>query len=299
MKTGGIRKRPVARTPTLTHICMVLQYDGTEYHGWQVQKRRTAQDRHSVATLQGVLCGVLRRITGRSVRLYSSSRTDSGVHADRHYVNAHVSTRLSLSSFKRACNALLPEDIAIIDVIPVKPEFHAQYHACYKTYRYTIWNGERVSPFMRRYAARVVPRLDVAAMRKAARLLKGRHDFTAFTRLRSRAAQRDPVRTVRRIIVRDRRPLIEIDMTADGFLHVMARSLAGFLVRVGTCAVSPEAARIALRTLQRKDAGPTMPAKGLRLLDVHYDFRRWGTGDGVRPRGVGYVEKKLDKENGV
>jgi len=240
---------------------LLIAYDGTAYAGWQVQSNQR--------TVQSELEAALRRRARVSVKLHGSGRTDQGVHAAGQVAHCDLPFRLAAANLTRALNALLPADIRILRVQPVGAAFHARRSAVRKEYRYFIWNGKVISPFLRLYRTHVRAPLDVHAMRQAAALLVGRHDFTAFTVNPNRKVK-SMRRHVMKLTVSRKGPEIVIRAQSDGFLYKMVRSLAGFLIRVGEGAVPPEEALSILHSKIRTARVPTAPPQGLFLWRVWY-----------------------------
>ncbi|MBU4211993.1 MAG: tRNA pseudouridine(38-40) synthase TruA [Verrucomicrobia bacterium] len=240
---------------------LLIAYDGAAYAGWQVQPNQR--------TVQSELEAVLRRLAGAPVKLHGSGRTDQGVHATGQVAHCDLPFRLPAASLARALNALLPAAIRILRVQPVGAAFHARRSAARKEYRYCIWNGDVIPPFLRLYRTHVRMPLDVRAMRQAAALLVGRHDFAAFTANPNREVE-STRRHVMKLTVSRKGPEIIIRAQSDGFLYKMVRSLAGFLIRVGAGAVPPEEALRILHSKIRTARVPTAPPQGLFLWRVWY-----------------------------
>ncbi|HEX8636407.1 MAG TPA: tRNA pseudouridine(38-40) synthase TruA [Pyrinomonadaceae bacterium] len=247
---------------------LTIQYDGTDFHGWQMQG---AGER----TVQGELARALSLIDGRAVVVQGAGRTDAGVHALGQVASVELRRELSGDKLRAAINGNLAPDVRVIEAEPVAPDFHARYSARGKTYRYRVFNARYASPFLLRYAHTDARPLDVARMRECARLFVGTHDWTAFS-----AAQADVetrVRTVTRLAVRDvwsdegRGRLIEITASAEGFLRYMVRSIAGTLLEVGRGQMDAAQVERAIESGERSLAGATAPAKGLTLVEVHYE----------------------------
>jgi len=258
----------------MKNIMLTIEYDGTNYNGWQIQDKAQRKKGGRVKTIQGVLEGALFNILSARVRLISSSRTDSGVHAINHVANFKSSTTLKPARIKEALNALLPDDIAIKKAEEVDSRFNAQYDSASKTYRYRICNSDYISPFIKKYAYHFRQPLDISLMRKEAVALLGRHNFRAFMsacRGNDGELRRDCVMTIKRLEIRPHKSgLIEIIIEADGFLYNMARNIIGTLIEIGRGKFSPGSARYILRKKDRRLAGPTIPAKGLCLVEVKY-----------------------------
>lgn len=242
-------------------VCLTVAYDGTAYAGWQIQPHGT--------TVQALIEAAIRSVTGLDVKIHGSGRTDQGVHARGQVVHVDLEHPIRHGDLLRALNAVLPQDIRILRSSQVSPEFHARRSAVGKEYRYFIWNGDVVPPFVRLYRAQVRRPLDVAAMREAAHILCGRHDFGAFTANPSRVVE-STVRHVTRLSVTRRGPEVVIRAEADGFLYKMVRSLAGWLIRVGEGAVEPGRTREILDSRERTARVPTAPPEGLFLWRVWY-----------------------------
>lgn len=245
---------------------LTLAYDGTAYAGWQVQPGQV--------TIQGALEDAVAKITGRSVRMIASGRTDAGVHALAQVASFHVDTRLPAHQLQAAINAHTPHDIWISELIEVPPGFHAIRDAVRKRYRYVIQDGPQRDVFSRAYAWHVRQPLDARAMRDAARMLLGRHDCASF-----QTAGSERVTTVRTIthasIERQSgwhpagRIVFEIE--ADGFLYNMVRNIVGTLVDVGRGERPVAWVADVLAARDRTVAGMTAPPQGLFLVRVDYE----------------------------
>lgn len=246
---------------------LTIAYDGTRYVGWQVQNTR--RQKGQKPTIQGTLEQVLRRILQEPVTVIGSGRTDAGVHALAQ--TAHVRTRspMPASRLLRSLSALLPSDIAVLKIEEASEAFHARFDARRKRYRYRIYAGEVVPPFIRPYVHQVRAPLDVRAMRREAAALKGRHDFRAFART-ERLHPRSTRRAITDIAVTRRGSEIQIDVQGNGFLHTMVRRIAGTLIDVGRGHLAPGTVRRLLNTGARGAAGTTAPAQGLSLVRVEY-----------------------------
>ncbi len=243
----------------------VLEYDGTDFAGWQAQAP-------GARTVQGVFEEALRGVTGEAVRVVGAGRTDAGVHAEGQLASARLETHLGAATLARALNAVLPADLAVRSAREADAGFHAMRCARGKVYRYRVWNGPVRSPLRERTHAWVRSPLDLAAMARACSVLVGRHDFAAFesrSREHDARASRTTVRTLHRVEVQgDPGGEVAVEFEGDGFLRYMVRSLVGTLLEVGR-GVRPDddLARI-LAARSRREAGPTAPAKGLTLVRV-------------------------------
>ena len=228
-----------------------LSYDGTNYCGFQVQPN----GRSVAAVFQDALEAVL----GCRPDIKGCSRTDAGVHALGFMLNFHADTRIPAAKLPLALNQHLPPDIRALEARVVPDDFHARYAAHTKTYLYRIHNSPIDSPFAARYYTKVPGRLDADKMQQAAQYFVGKHDFLALCASGSSAAAHGD--TVRRYIT----------VTADGYLYNMVRILAGTLCEAGAGRLAPEAVPGILASRDRKNAGPTLAAKGLFLKSVDYD----------------------------
>lgn len=240
---------------------LLIAYNGTRYHGWQLQPR--------AVTVQGTLESCLSRITNGPVRLHAAGRTDAGVHALGQMTHFDTDSHIAMASLMRGLNSLLPDDIVVRRAVEAPGDFHARYDATRKTYVYQLHNHAVPSLLCGQHAWHVPPRLDVPAMKMAAQLLLGRHDFSAFRGV-SRADARQPVRCLYRLALRYRPPRLVFVLSADGFLYRMARTIVGTLVTVGRGVIPAEAVSDMLGARQRRLAGPTAPAHGLFLAHVSY-----------------------------
>lgn len=248
-------------TVELPRYRMTLGYDGTACRGWQ------AQPAHR--TVQGDLEQALKDLTGESRRIYCSGRTDAGVHAREQVAHFDLAAPVVLRKLLLGFNALLPEDIRVFSLRKAPADFHARYKATGKEYRYFIWNGPVLPPWLRYYRTWVRTPLDVHAMSEAARALVGKNDFAAFSANPNREVD-GTVRHLRELKVRRRGREIVLVAKGDGFLYKMVRSLAGFLLRVGTGELPPETARVILESKNRTARVPTAAPQGLFLWKVFY-----------------------------
>jgi len=255
----------------MRNFCLTIEYDGTNYNGWQIQSKTQRRFGGRVKTIQGVLRDAIFKIFSKKVKLISFGRTDSGVHAKAHIANFKIPTRLLPNQLKKALNSLLPEDIRVKKVEAARRDFNAQYGALSKTYRYVICNQDCVSPFVRHYVYHFRQPLDIAIMRKEAKHLLGTHDFAAF-KSSDRGGERtiNCRRTIKRLEIRKKKRFIEIEIEADGFLYNMARNIVGTLVEIGRGKFPPGSVKSILQKKDRRLAGPTVPAKGLYLVKVEY-----------------------------
>ncbi len=241
---------------------MIIEYDGTGYHGWQRQSSGT--------TIQQVLEETLRRITGEKVTLYGSSRTDAGVHALHQVAHFRTSSSIPVRNLLLGINSLIPRDIVVKDLTEADEKFHARYSARSKAYFYRIFNGDIRTALHRNYCWYVFKPLDAERMAEAASVLRGRHDFSAFC-----SAQTDVKSHVREVydarVEREEGSFLRFFIEADGFLRHMVRTVVGTLVDVGKGKLTPADFREILESKDRKKAGVTAPPQGLFLSEVKYE----------------------------
>ena len=246
---------------------LLLQYDGTDFHGWQIQDE--------LRTVQGELTSALSLIEGRSVNVHGSGRTDAGVHAEGQVASVEIERDISTDKLRAAINANVGRDVRVLTVETAADDFHARYSALEKTYIYRIVSAPLVSPFWWRYAHHDARRLDLESIKRGAQLFIGKHDWTAFSAAQSDVENR--VRTITRLEIlprvdeRLRGSLIEIRVAADGFLRFMVRAIAGTLMALGRAELDLDAIGEAIETGNRPTAAVTAPAHGLTLLSVRYE----------------------------
>jgi tRNA pseudouridine38-40 synthase len=244
----------------MRNIRLTLGYDGTDFNGWQAQP--------GFRTVQETLEAAIAAVTGESVRVNASGRTDTGVHAVGQVANFYTNTRHGADVLLRAVNAHLPPDIVVAEAADVPQAFDANRDAKRKLYRYVIHDGSVPNPFLRRYCCHSRHRLDVQAMRQGAEPLLGRHDFHSFeTDWPNRMSS---VRTVTHLAVNRLADWIWLDVEADGFLYNMVRAIAGTLINVGRGYWPVSQVGLILGAEDRRSAGPTAPAQGLFLMRVTY-----------------------------
>lgn len=244
----------------MRNIKLTIEYDGTNYCGWQSQINGPS--------VQDFVEKALKRFLHERVKVIGAARTDSGVHAKGQVANFKTTSKLPLRKIKKALNGNLPKDISITGIRRAAEDFNAQFSAKRKLYRYTICNREERNPFLDRFSVHIPRRLDINAMKKGARLLLGRHDFSSFKG--SKGATMTQVRTIKKISIKRRGNFIIIDIEADGFLYNMARNIAGTLIEIGRGKIKPAGMKKILSARDRSKAGPTAPAKGLTLIRVKY-----------------------------
>ena len=244
----------------MRNLRLDICYDGTRYRGWQ----RLGGTDH---TIQGKIETALSRILGESIEISGSGRTDAGVHARGQVANFHCESDMSPDEILSGLRRYLPEDIGIYSCKEVSPRFHARLNAREKTYLYRIWNSDAPCVFERRFVAAFPEKLDIHAMKQAAALLLGEHDFSAFCG--NPKFKKSTVRFVRAIEITRHGDELRIAVTGDGFLHSMVRIIVGTLIEVGRGVRSADSIP-ALFGAPRAEAGFLAPAQGLCLQEVYY-----------------------------
>jgi tRNA pseudouridine38-40 synthase len=243
---------------------LTIAYDGTGYSGWQVQK--------SGVGVQQRVEEALAKLFPSVGRIHSSSRTDTGVHAlgmVAHVAIARAEFKMTPDKLALAINAHLPEDIKVVSARRCAADFHARFDAAGKQYRYFVWNHPAMNPLLRHQAWQVPRKLDLKAMRAAARLFVGKHDFKSLAATRNYEAE-STVRTLHRCELKSNGPLLTFIIEGDGFLYKMCRGIVGTLVQVGQGKIAGEEIHRILASKDRRAAGMTAPACGLVLWKVFY-----------------------------
>lgn len=248
----------------MKRIKLIVAYDGTNYHGWQVQ--------NNGETIESMLNAALRDLTGEDICVLGASRTDAGVHAMGNVAVFDTEARMPGDKFVYALNQRLPEDIRVQHSCEVPPDFHPRYQDTVKTYEYRILNREFPLPAYRLNAHFTYRALDEARMQQAADLLIGEHDFQSFCA--AGAQVKSTVRTIYDAKVLRDGDLLTIRITGNGFLYNMVRIIAGTLMKVGCGEWEPAYIQEILDAKDRMKAGPTAPAKGLTLVEIRYPS--WG-----------------------
>ncbi|MBI4682473.1 MAG: tRNA pseudouridine(38-40) synthase TruA [Nitrospirae bacterium] len=255
----------------MKQIQLTIQYDGTAFSGWQIQKNNT--------TVQGLLEDAVFAVTGEKARVTGASRTDAGVHAFEQVASFITKSKLEPQVFLRAINAHLPLDIRIIKSDECSPDFHPRYDAKSKTYSYLISRCGAYSVFLKRYSWQMPYQLNCSVMSNAANFLTGKHDFSSFRG--SGCSAKNPIREVTEIEITEsgstdffgfkiNAPVIRIRIQANAFLRHMARNIAGTLVDIGKGRIQPEKMEEILEAKDRRAAGKTAPARGLFLEKIVY-----------------------------
>ena len=252
-------------------IRLLLEYDGAVYHGWQLQAEGE--------TLQGVIEDRIAKITGEHSRIVGASRTDAGVHALGQTAIFRTGSGLDATTIKKALNAVLPRDIRVLDASEVEDSFHPRKDTVEKSYFYIISNQRKSSVFLYRYSWLVVPHLDISAMKEAAEVLIGNHDFSSF--MGAGSDIQSPVREIFSLSIERLESIdfmtvalngnfIKIRIAANGFLRHMVRNIVGTLAEIGRGRTHTDTMEEILNSRDRKRAGRTAPPNGLFLERVVY-----------------------------
>ena len=248
----------------MRNIKLTIEYDGTNYSGWQIQENGPS--------IQGEIETVLGIITGEKVRIHGSGRTDAGVHAKGQVANFKTSSAIPCERFAYALNGRLPRDIVIKDSREVNLDFHARYSAVGKKYSYLVINSKFPSALYRNYAYHVnyCERLDIDTLKKAARAFIGTYDFSGFMSSGSNAT--DTLRTIYELSVEKENGIIRFEYKGKGFLYNMVRIITGTLLYAGIGKINPEEIKDIILSKDRSRAGITVPACGLYLEEVYYNL---------------------------
>ena len=245
----------------MNNFKLTIAYDGSRYNGWQRQG-------NAENTIQGKIEAVLGELFGHKIEIHGSGRTDAGVHALAQTASFAADTALTAAEIRDYLNRYLPEDIAVTSLEEAPDRFHARLNAVRKTYVYRLWTGDCPNVFERKYMYSVGAVTDIDAMRAAALALIGEHDFIGFSSLKK--SKKSTVRTLQSIDISQNGAELRLTFTGNGFLYNTVRILSGTLLEVGQGKRSIASAALPLATLDRADAGPTLPARGLTLVNVDY-----------------------------
>jgi len=248
----------------MPNIKLVIEYDGTKFYGWQVQGKKENRKR----TVQGEIEKALLKILGEKISLIGSGRTDSGVHALGQVANFKTVSMMKPDAIMRALNGNLPEDITIISAEKVKSSFHAIKSVKAKTYQYQILNQVYRRSIGKGYFWRVPYKLNLSLMKKELKALLGKHDFKAFES--SGAPRKNSIRIIKRISLSKKGNNLTLKIEGNGFLYNMVRNITGTLVEIGRGHFSAGSMKKILKSKNRRNAGPTAPARGLFLVKVKY-----------------------------
>ncbi len=238
-----------------------VAYDGTEYHGWQEQSNGI--------TIEEVLNKTLSKVLKEDIVVVGASRTDAGVHAYGNVAVFDSNTSIPADKICYAVNPFLPADIRIVQSEEVADDFHPRFVSSRKTYEYHIYNSRIPFPTNRLYSHQVIMPLDVDAMREAGKYIVGTHDFKCFCA--AKAQVKTTVRNVLDVRVKENGEEIIVEVEGEGFLYNMVRIITGTLIKVGLGAYPPEHVKDIIESKDRRNAGETVPAKGLFLQKIEYD----------------------------
>ncbi len=246
----------------LRNIIVIISYDGSHYHGWQIQK--------NAVTVQEVFQKALEKIMQQKLDIKGCSRTDTGVHANMYAISFKVLSRMKCENIVSALNRFLPPDMAAIKSYEVPLDFHARYSCVGKEYIYKIWNNRIRNPFLNNRVFHYWYPLDEKYLNDAAKMFIGKHNFTAFATLDKRETK-NMVRNITEFEVYRNGDMVEFKVRADGFLYNMVRIMSGTLLRVAQGKIKPEDIPLIIKSQDRKNAGPTAPPQGLYLNKVFYE----------------------------
>jgi tRNA pseudouridine38-40 synthase len=243
----------------VNNIKLVIEYDGTNYAGWQQQKNGI--------TIHETLRKAIERVVTEDITLQGSGRTDAGTHAVGQVANFKTKSNIPIYNLVQAINSYLPKDIVVKSAKKVPEKFHSRYSAKSKTYRYTILNGNIRNAIGRNYCLHYSTYLDIEKMRKASKILLGKRDFSAF---KSKSDVISSVRTMMKLEIKKKGRLLVFTVEADGFLYKMVRSIVGTLIEVGKGKMTVAEFKKIVKSGTRAKAGNTVTANGLCLLKVKY-----------------------------
>jgi len=247
--------------PTVQRYAACIEYCGLHYAGWQRQK--------NAPSVQQTLEHSLSRVGDHDIKVTTAGRTDTGVHGIGQIVHFDSASNRKVINWLRGVNTYLPDDISLIWLKPVRPDFHARFGARQRWYRYVILNREVSPSYLHGRVTWYRQSLDIEAMREAARCLLGKHDFSAF---RAAGCQsKNPIKEIRELTVEQSGPWIWFDIVADGFLHHMVRNIVGVLAKIGTGEKAVLWSSQVLQSADRTQAGLTFPPDGLYFAQVDYD----------------------------
>ena len=245
----------------MRNIKLTIMYDGKDFNGWQKQPNKL--------NIQGTIEKVLSEMTGEEIELNASGRTDAGVHSFGQVANFKTNSKIPIEKFPIAINSKIKKSIVITNAEEVEERFHSRYNCKRKTYRYVIDNSEFPTPMYRYLEYHIPNKLNIEAMKKAAKYFEGEYDFKAFKS--SGTSSKSSVRTIYKAEVKKaENNRIYIELTGNGFLYNMVRIISGTLVEVGFGKIKPEEIKTIIESKDRQKAGKTLPAHGLYLMNVNY-----------------------------
>ena len=243
----------------MNNIKLIIEYDGTDYAGWQQQKNGK--------TIHETLNKAIERVVDEKIKLYGAGRTDAGTHAIGQVANFETQSNLPIYNLVQAINFYLPKNIVVKSAKKVPGKFHSRYSAKSKVYRYTILNSKTRNAIGRNYCHYYSTALDIEKMQKASKALIGRHDFSTF---KSKSDVISSVRTIKKLEIKNKGEHLFFTIEADGFLYKMVRAIVGTLLEVGRGKMTIKEFRETVKFGIRSKAGNTVPANGLCLLRVKY-----------------------------
>ena len=244
----------------MKNVKLTIEYDGTNYHGWQYQS--------NVNSIQEEIEKALTKITGEYINIFGSGRTDAGVHAVGQVANFYTTCQLPVERFKYALNMRLPRDITIVDSEEVNLDFHSRFSAKKKKYKYIIYNNEIPSVINRNYSYHIINKLNIDEMKEASEFLIGTHDFKSF--MTKGTVVKDTIRTIYSIDIIKQDKFIEIIIVGSSFLRSMIRIIVGTLILIGNGKLEKQALPNIILGKKRCLSGPTVPPQGLYLEKVYY-----------------------------
>ena len=244
----------------MSRFLLKIAFDGTSFHGWQVQK--------NAVTVQQIMCEKLSQMLKTQINVTGCSRTDAGVHANEFFCHFDSPINISEEGFVKGLNSILPQEIAVFACKKVDSDFHASYSAKYKNYIYRFFDGEVIDPFSARYSYKVPVKLNEREMDKFCKNLIGTFDFEGFSS--SKRTVEDTVRTITEASVERQGDTVILSVTADGFLYNMVRIIAGTALYVSCGKINPDDTQMLIKSKSRELLGTTAPAKALFLNKVIY-----------------------------
>ena len=245
----------------MQNIKLTLEYDGTNYSGWQIQK-------NTVYTIQEKLQEALAKINKKPVKVQGASRTDAGVHATGQVANCILDVAIPIERVPVALNRLLPDDIVCKKAEKVGMDFHSRYDSSAKKYRYRIFNKKLPSVFVRNYVYHYIYDINLSLMKQACEYFIGTHDFTSFQA--SGCAAKNTIKTIESMDIYQRKPEIWLEIKGDGFLYNMVRIIVGTLIELSMGKIQLSDIKNIITARDRSQAGFTAPSQGLTLLEVYY-----------------------------
>ena len=244
----------------MRNIKLVLEYDGTNYHGWQIQP--------NLPTIQGTVEDALTKLTKSPVQIIGAGRTDSGVHAEGQVANFHTDVQMPIAAFQKGLNAMLPRDIVVCEAVEVPANFHARFSATSRRYRYTILNRAYPTALSRHRSYFYPAAIDVSQMDALCQSLVGRRDFASFQKAGS--DRLDAVCEVYEARCWKTNEHVYVEIEADAFLRGMVRAIVGTVLKYQQCDDAAVQLRRIVEAKDRGTAGPAVPAYGLSLIHVTY-----------------------------